>query len=66
MRKTLRQLIVVATGLALVLASGFLLANSYGGRTRHHAMRLHTRNSVSTLTFSISTNALANGQSQTP
>ena len=66
MRKTLRELMVVATGLALVIASGFLLATSSGGRPRHHAMRLHTRNSISALTFSISTNALAKRQSQTP
>ena len=66
MRKSHRQLIVVATGLALVLASVFILAIRHGDRTRQHAMRLHARNSVATLTFSISTNALARGPSQTP
>ena len=66
MRKSHRRLIVVATGLALVLASGFILATSHGARTWQRAMRIHARNSISTLTFSVSTNALAHGQSQTP
>jgi hypothetical protein len=66
MRKTLCELIVVATGLALVLASGFMLATSYEGRTCHHIMRLHNRNSISSLTFSIPQQRIGQGQSKTP
>ena len=64
MRKSRIKLIVATLGLAL--AYGFILATSHSDRNRQRAMRLHTRNSISALTFSISTNALAGEQSQAP
>ena len=66
LRKSRRKLIVIATGLTLALTYGFLLATSHSDRPRQRAMRLHTRNLISTHTFSISTNVLASGQSQKP
>lgn len=65
MRKSNYQLIVVATGFVLVLASGFILATSHGARTPQRALRIHARNSISTLTFSMGTTALAIRPSQT-
>ncbi|MBP9903271.1 MAG: hypothetical protein V9H26_10935 [Verrucomicrobiota bacterium] len=63
MKKPPRAFIIIAA--SLMLTSGLLLATSPGHRTRQRPVRLHSRNSIATFSFSISTNALASVQRQT-
>ena len=64
MKKPQRIFIMVAAG--LILTCGFTLATSPSHRPRQRAVRVHTRNSIPTMSFSFNTNALASGQIQAP
>jgi hypothetical protein len=62
MKKTHRRLLVVAIGLTLV--AGFVLPPIPGSKAKRHGTRIDSVNSISSLSFSISTNALASHQNQ--
>jgi hypothetical protein len=64
MKKAQRIFVMVAAGLMLV--SVLTVATSPGHRTRQRAARIHARNSIATMSFSVRTNALAGGESQSP
>jgi hypothetical protein len=62
MKKTHRRLLVVAIGLALV--AGFILPPI--PKAKRHGTRIQAVNSMSSFSFSISTNAFASRQTKTP
>jgi hypothetical protein len=68
-RKSFRRLIVIAIGLVVVV-SGLLLPAIPSARPRLRATHSHGMNYVDpaslSLTFTINTDALTNGQSQVP
>jgi hypothetical protein len=59
-----RILIIVAIG--FVLAASLLVATSPSPKIRRHAMRIGGENHLGSVSVTISTNATASRQSQTP
>jgi hypothetical protein len=64
MKQKHRILIIVTIG--FVLAASLLVATSPSPKIRRHAMRIQAENRLDSVSFTISTNATARRQSQTP